>query len=124
MLNNPECSLKEFRDIVELDAATELFSMMPLSMAYMKYNNQENNVDALIDGCPYNKDKIYLPNIEKIQKHEEIIDMLESSDIEEFKEYVDSYLQFFRGAPQNFSCIEEPIGSDGMGISWHGVDIA
>lgn len=122
MIHNPECSLQELREVAGPTLATEFFSMMPLAMAYMKNNNLESNVDALIGGCSKTKE-IHLLNLDQTQKHEDIAHKLESSNLEEFEEYTESYMSLIAEAPKNFNCIKEPIGVDSMSMTWWGAGI-
>jgi hypothetical protein len=112
MVNSPDCSLQELRETITGHAATIIFSMMPLAMGYMKYNNQEGNVDALLGGCPSDYAKTYSPDIEKIQAHEDMVSKLESSDFEDLTDYISSYMDIVAYFPKNFNCIEEAIGRD------------
>lgn len=125
MINNPECSLKELRDTGSTDTITDLFSMMPLVMAYIKSNNLEGNIDVLIDGCTKGIQKKGLPDIETIRSHEEMAYKLESSDFEgDFRDYVASYTKTILHRGVNYSCIEDPIGEDNnMSITWWGAEI-
>lgn len=130
MINNPECSLKQLRDTANLENATEFFSMMPLAMAYMKYNNINGNNDGAIYDC--SSESTYLPDISKIQQHEKIGAKLENKDFADIvlkesavlEEYVKSYIKIIIHSPENFNCIEEPIGSDNMSNTWWGTEIA
>lgn len=119
MINNPECSLKLFRDTVSLENATELLSMMPLAMAYIKYNNINGNRDGGIYKCSTREIKSI--SIDKIQKHQEMESLLYSNDFDgDFSQYVDSYLQLIAGNKEgNLNCIDEFIGVDNiLSMTW------
>jgi hypothetical protein len=120
MTNNPDCSLYELRKMVY---PTEIFSMMPLGMAYMKYNNQEDNADVLVNSKVKNKSN--LPDMDKINEHEAKVDMLESSNINDFNVYIESYLTCLdSGGFVNSNFIEEPIGRDNyLTQTWNYADI-
>jgi hypothetical protein len=74
MINSPDCSLQGLKEIIASSTGTiaNLFSMMPITMGYMSYNNQEGNMDALtphIDRIYGNKHQVYLLDVEQMQQH-------------------------------------------------------
>ncbi len=92
MMNNQDCPLRELREVITGNAPVNIFSMMPLTLGYMRYNNLEGNVDSLMSwSCPSNDEKIHSPTIEQIQAHEAMIAKLDSSNLEDIFDYIKSY---------------------------------
>ncbi len=112
MLFSTECSLQELKAINSNKEG--IFSMIPLMMAYLKYNNLEGNIDALTphDLC------FQEHHIANIKAHESIYHKLESNDPAEVKEYAISLVNNINYGICFSSIIEEPIGIDYQSRSW------
>ncbi|MGB4191357.1 MAG: hypothetical protein WBJ81_02255 [Rickettsiales bacterium] len=127
MLNNPDCALNNLRDLGNMDTITFLFSMMPLSMAYMKYNNLENNVDALVSSTKIKKPKEFdVELLEQVQNFENKSYLLEADNFVELTEYVDDYLSILSDLESYTSpnCLGESIGRDNnLSMTWWGAAI-
>lgn len=118
MIFNPECSLKELRDDNRGKEGT--FSMTLLMMAYLKYNNQDGNIDALIQSRSC-QNKL---NVSKAQAHEEMVAQLESDNPEQFSEYAYSFMDNVNFMLCFSSFVTEPIGRDHQGDrSWSYTDL-
>lgn len=121
MMFSSQCSLQELKDINSNKES--IFSMTPLMMAYLKYNNLEGNVDALTKHDLCFKD--HQPNIINIQTHEDMSYKLESDDPMELKEYAISFSNNANYGICFSNIIEEPIGQDIQGSrSWEFADLS
>ena len=99
------------------------FSMTPLMMVYLKYNNLEGNIDAVTphDLCFQE----YELNMSNIQAHEDILHKLESNNPTELQEYAISFLNNVNHGICFSNVIEEAIGVDIQGSrSWEIADLA
>lgn len=115
MMLSPECSLKELK--TRNDNKESIFSMTPLMMAYLKYNNLEGNIDAVTPHDLCFQD--YQPNMNNIQAHEAMYYKLESNNPEEIKEYAISLFNNINYGICFTNVIKEPIGLDIQGSrSW------
>lgn len=120
MLFSTECSLQELKAINSNKEG--IFSMIPLMMTYLKYNNLEGNIDALTPHDLCFED--HQPNIINIQAHEDIYHQLESNDPSELKEYAISLVNNINYGICFKSVIEEPIGIDHQSRSWELADLS
>lgn len=133
-----DCGLVELRERIAHDgykSVTDVYSMSPLIMSYMKYNNKDGNYDILItNSCGYRecvKPTMYSQYFQMTQEHDER-DLLDSSNFNEIQQYsnscqeIISAFRLFAFDQECNNCVfSDLVGGDaGNSQSWREADIA
>jgi hypothetical protein len=129
-----DCGLTQFKNAAALfnTDLTNFFSMAPLDMSYMMYNNKQGNFDGLVKGCTNHKnDKQISPYLwDEIHAHEEFADYIDNATtLEQVNSFIVSYCKVFQDffgkhIINNFNCVDTKlIGLDGIGSTWQSADI-
>lgn len=140
LISTSDCGVNEHRELLHNppesfqsgDYLVNRYTMEPLFMAYLKYNNLENNVDALMGKYPTETlgqktheliERVTI-NQQKNITHEELSYKLYSDNFEDIQDYAKNYLSILRfdfiiGTIPYYSLIEENlIGEDHHSCSW------
>jgi len=144
LIDDSDCGINELRDLIYQSESnadpTYLYSMTPLLMAYIKYNNIDSNKDVSMNmwrtSKKFNNTKIQKKEMFEITEqeveHQKILHKLESDDLQEISDYAISYQETLQEYslkkwwPNMFQCtdnmIENVVGTDnvvGTARSWH-----
>lgn len=141
LIDNSDCGMNEYRDLLYSpkamfgDYLVYRFTMEPLFMAYLKFNNQENNVDALM--YRYDNETMFGETSEVIiSKHDYFQNNADISHEEHYKLYSDNFndledyataywellypmVQYMGIIPSGSLLEQDLVGRDTTDCSWH-----
>lgn len=130
LLLSPDCSISEFREIMNKgshsDGITYSFSMSPLAISYIKNNNKKGNIDVLTSPRCL-KDNSIEELESEISAHSKNYDKLFSKDIKLFEQFIGSYVSLLGElqGKDNFDCIKSDlVGVDNnLSMTWWKAEI-